>query len=60
MTVSTTQFSKLGFSRNWNSIQFFVIKPIRPGLFSRSPSSGGGGGGVKRPGCQKSKLTSTD
>ena len=35
------------------------LNPIRPGLFSRSPGRGGGGGG-QRPGCPKSKLTSTD
>ena len=32
------------------------LNPIRPGLFSRSP----GPRGAQRPGCQKSKLTSTD
>ena len=34
----------------------FFVNPIRPGLFSRSP----GPRGAQSPGCQKSKLTSTD
>ena len=34
-----------------------LINPIKPDLFSPSP---GRGGGTQRPGCQKSRLPSTD
>ena len=35
-----------------------TFNSIRPGLFSHSP--GPRGEGAQRPGCQKSRLTSTD
>ena len=46
------------FTHFSNIQHVFILNPIRPGLFSRSP--GPGGGGAQRPGCQKSKLTSPD
>ena len=41
-----------------SKVMINYVNPIRPGLFSRSP--GPRGGGAQRPGCQKSRLTSTD
>ena len=41
---------------NLSKLQMEKFNPIRPSLFSRSP----GPGGAQRPGCQKSKLISTN
>ena len=58
----------LGFTLAWKTVHSSqvaqiaanLLNPIRPGLFSRSSGPRGGGGGAQRPGCQKSRLTSTD